>query len=416
MPGIEQSGSVGGDSVLSNQVWADFNIDATTLPDGVVTQDPRSGYQVKSSGTGGALLQPSGGYFVNTVANQAAYNFVSLRRRPKRLAMTFKFVAGGGTDAAEPTVALVTMKRDQDTSVRDLAHLIVTKTGWAIQKYVNNVFTNIVNGSFDTPLALDTEYSWYVDMDFNSGTVYLTDPYGDVHSSTDPDLLTNWGRHFFFEIVEATDSPKGKIKTVSVKEEHILATSDIAKPSDFWLPTSDADGTVALAENIQGGRYSNGAFADIAVLTSGVMYLAGGMVLPAKSPVWHLTFLSGTTAANTPTNQWAALLDRQGRVLAVTADQTNTAWAADTVRRFTFASAFIPEGPTPVFVGLMVKATTPPSLAGISLGAKYTHVLNDKNQIAGNAAATGLSTPIAVDTTRRPINTPTTNLAYVIAE
>ena len=164
------------------------------------------------------------------------------------------------------------------------------------------------------------------------------------------------------------------------------------------------------------GRFQSGAMSNLSVLSTGQMYLAGGMVLAEGVPVKRIRILSGTTAASVPTNQWVALLDRKGRVLAVSADKTTTAWAADSMQTFTFTTAYVPPGPMPVYVGIMVKATTPPSLVGLTTGAKFNWIFANDDAIAGNAAATGLTTPIAVDATRRPITSPSQSLVYLVAE
>jgi alpha-D-ribose 1-methylphosphonate 5-triphosphate synthase subunit PhnH len=62
------------------------------------------------------------------------------------------------------------------------------------------------------------------------------------------------------------------------------------------------------------------------VMTSVPLWLNAGDV------VTNLSFLSGATAANTPTNWWFALYSTAATpaLLAQTADQTTGAWAADT--------------------------------------------------------------------------------------
>lgn len=63
-------------------------------------------------------------------------------------------------------------------------------------------------------------------------------------------------------------------------------------------------------------------------LLSGRLYLAG-IVLPGGVPISNITFLSGSTAISAATNQWFALYDKNRGKLAVTADDTSTAWAGN---------------------------------------------------------------------------------------
>jgi hypothetical protein len=139
-----------------------------------------------------------------------------------------------------------------------------------------------------------------------------------------------------------------------------------------WLPT----GAVAEVYPRSGARGDNGA-----ILVSGRLHLVGGMVLPADQDVSSVTFVSGTTAMATGTHQWFCLTDRTSPnpvILAVTADDGATAWAADTAKTLSFAAPYTPLSDLPVFVGIMVAATTVPSLAGV-------------NNALGTVAATGFA-------------------------
>ena len=105
---------------------------------------------------------------------------------------------------------------------------------------------------------------------------------------------------------------------------------------------------------------------DLAALTTQVM-LSVAVYLRAGDVVKSLTFKSGATAADTPTNWWFALYDPTGAKLSQTADQTNTAWAANTAKTLDLAATQTITSTGFHFAGIMVKATTPPSLLGKSL-------------------------------------------------
>ena len=89
--------------------------------------------------------------------------------------------------------------------------------------------------------------------------------------------------------------------------------------------------------------------------------------LRAGVPVTNIVFVSGATAAGTPTNQFFTLYDASRNKLAVTADDTTTAWAANTAKPLAIAGGpYTPATTADYYLGIMVKATTPPTLAGLS--------------------------------------------------
>src|SRR5688572_14137489 len=77
-----------------------------------------------------------------------------------------------------------------------------------------------------------------------------------------------------------------------------------------WAPTgaivSNADRANAAIGNNTG------------LLTSGRLQLAGGLVIPGGTTITSITFVSGTQAAATPTNQWFCLVALDRTVLAKT--------------------------------------------------------------------------------------------------
>jgi hypothetical protein len=96
------------------------------------------------------------------------------------------------------------------------------------------------------------------------------------------------------------------------------------------------------------------------VMTSVPVKLVQGEV------VTNISFTSGATAAGTPTNWWFALYDTQATpaLIAQTADQTSTAWAAATTKTVALSSAYTVAKTGIYWVGIMVKATTVPTLLG----------------------------------------------------
>lgn len=108
------------------------------------------------------------------------------------------------------------------------------------------------------------------------------------------------------------------------------------------------------------------AAADLAALTTQVMSSVG-VPLESGNVVTSLSFVSGATPAGTPTNWWFALYSPDGVLLAQSADQLTAAWAANTVKTLALARPIIAPTPGLYYAGIMVKATTPPSLVGRTL-------------------------------------------------
>ena len=94
--------------------------------------------------------------------------------------------------------------------------------------------------------------------------------------------------------------------------------------------------------------------------------------LPANTVVSSITCVSGATALATATNQWFALYDSALNKLSVSTDDTSTAWAADTAKTLSFATAFTTTYSGLHYIGVMVKATTVPTLAGQATRASIT--------------------------------------------
>ncbi|MFJ3834447.1 hypothetical protein ACIPY6_02900 [Streptomyces sp. NPDC090054] len=96
------------------------------------------------------------------------------------------------------------------------------------------------------------------------------------------------------------------------------------------------------------------------VMTSVPIHLRAGDV------VTNVSFRSGATAADTPTNWWFALYSDAATpaLLAQTADQTSTAWAANTTMTKALAAAYTVPKSGIYHVGIMVKATAVPTLLG----------------------------------------------------
>lgn len=113
------------------------------------------------------------------------------------------------------------------------------------------------------------------------------------------------------------------------------------------------------------GLYDSAGDTGQVALATGVM-TSVPIHLRAGDVVTNVSVRSGATAAGTPTNYWVALYDNASTpaLLGQSADQTSTAWAANTTKTLALSSPVTITRTGIYWVGIMVTATTPPSLVG----------------------------------------------------
>ncbi len=175
-------------------------------------------------------------------------------------------------------------------------------------------------------------------------------------------------------------------------------------------------------EYLRQGSPTNATFAEtlprwaapsnLSALTTQVM-LSVGLPLNAGDLVTSLTFVSGATAAGTPTNWWFALYSPAGALLGQSADQTSTAWAANTAKTVALAAPVLITTPGLYYAAVMVKATTVPTLRGATVGdAVIAGAVVTGAKILAQTSGSGLT-----DTAPATIATPTTvaNVPYAVA-
>lgn len=133
--------------------------------------------------------------------------------------------------------------------------------------------------------------------------------------------------------------------------------------NDDWLMAGSPSGI--RSQNIS----QTDCGADLDPLTTQVM-LSVAVPLQAGDLVSNITFKSGATAADTPTNYWFALYDTASTPakVAQTADQTTAAWAANTVKTLALTTPYRVTTTGVHYASIMVKATDLPSLIGKSVG------------------------------------------------
>lgn len=145
--------------------------------------------------------------------------------------------------------------------------------------------------------------------------------------------------------------------------------------------------------------------ANNAVLVSGRIQLAGGIVVAAGQTVTSISFLTGTTAATSPTHQWFCLTDQNGNILGKTTDDTNHAWGANSVKTLALSTPWTPTTDTAVNIGIVITASTVPSL----VGATSATSTNNLTPIIAGSGDTGLTGPSSLGSSVSVFNASTVN-------
>lgn len=117
----------------------------------------------------------------------------------------------------------------------------------------------------------------------------------------------------------------------------------------------------------EGGVGRAATMSSQAALTTATLRLGSMLVLPKSVAVNTITLHSGSTAASVPLNQWFCLVRVSDlAVLMKTADDTTAAWGTNAIKTLTLSSAYTPTTDELVYIGVLVVATTVPTLAGWS--------------------------------------------------
>lgn len=130
---------------------------------------------------------------------------------------------------------------------------------------------------------------------------------------------------------------------------------------------------------------------NTAALSSGRLSLAA-IYLPAGTTINSISFWSATTALATGTNQLFGLYDQNLNLLRSSTNDTSTAWAANSRKTLSLTSAFTTTYSGIHYLGIMVAATTVPTLKGNT--AKTGGQLNAGAPSMGGTSNTGLTTAL----------------------
>jgi hypothetical protein len=130
---------------------------------------------------------------------------------------------------------------------------------------------------------------------------------------------------------------------------------------------------------------------NTSLLSTGRLSLEA-IAIRAGELITSISFWSATTAAGTPTNQIFGLYDNNLNLLRATNNDTTTAWAANTRKTLNLTSTFTTTYTGLYYLGIMVTATTVPTIKGITAvtGAQ----LRGAAPILGGTSSTGLTTSL----------------------
>lgn len=196
------------------------------------------------------------------------------------------------------------------------------------------------------------------------------------------------------DLLHGDGSPEG---LVFASEGTLYVRRDLAKVYQKTTMVHVNTGWGLLGEfnesALKGGLYETverqAVADDLAALASGTLVLCA-IDLPGGLLINNITFVSGATAVGTPLNQWFALYDGSTlKKLAVTADDTTTAWAANAAKTLAISGGYRTQGAGLFYLGCMVKATTVPTLSGVSLRAGVAGLTP---KLCGTSTS-GLTTP-----------------------
>lgn len=130
---------------------------------------------------------------------------------------------------------------------------------------------------------------------------------------------------------------------------------------------------------------------NTALLSSGRLSLQA-IYLPAGTVVSSISFWSATTAAGTPTNQLFGLYDSSLNLLRSSTNDTTTAWAANSKKTLSLTSTFTTTYSGIHYLGLMVTATTVPTIKGNT--ARTGGQMQAAAPSMGGTSTTGLTTAL----------------------
>ena len=130
---------------------------------------------------------------------------------------------------------------------------------------------------------------------------------------------------------------------------------------------------------------------NTAALSTGRLSLES-IALRAGDVLTSISFWSATSAAGTPTNQIFGIYNANLNLVANTSNDTTTAWAANTRKTLSLTSSYTVPSTGLYYLGIMVVATTVPTLKGMT--AVTGGQLRGAAPNLGGTSSTGLTTSL----------------------
>lgn len=194
--------------------------------------------------------------------------------------------------------------------------------------------------------------------------------------------------------------------SIDIKKITLLAGERIAFVEDgSWQRLTRAGGEY---EYTQPGRPTLGITGTIAetlprefciegnlTITGGSLLLTG-VYLAAGQVVTSISFFSGSTAGATLVNQLFCLYDARYCLVAQSANDGATAWAANAIKTLAMTSAYTVPTAGLYYIGLLVTGTTIPTFKGNSGGTTLVYRAPSNQGVSTTALTTTLPTECAI--------------------
>lgn len=234
------------------------------------------------------------------------------------------------------------------------------------EQFANAIGTDpTLNGAISTTPAAGTVETWTLSATGATTTLPQRFPYSarvdDSASTADSP----------FEIVHVTGHPSSTTATVK-RGMGGTASKAHANGATFRHTVTagalrrafggigDLRRTGAIAETLP---RVGGSFANALTLSSGRLHLVA-LSLPKDDIITSITFLTGSVAVATATNQWFGLFDDALAALAFTTNDTTAAWTSSAEKTLNLSAPFTTTYAGLYYIGVMVTATTMPNLHG----------------------------------------------------
>lgn len=156
-------------------------------------------------------------------------------------------------------------------------------------------------------------------------------------------------------------------------------------------------------------RYAISSTSAAIGANTGTVYMAG-IWLPSGVTISNISWLTGATAATTPTHWWLGIADSAGVQRAHTADQTTGAIAANTLITKALTASYTTPSMGLYYLLISVTATTNPTSAGYASTGNQSAV---SPLLAGVSTSAAQSTPGTDGTSTYAIATSAASLSYM---